>query len=108
MDFVHSISEIAQHLQSAVGNYWNGEWENHAGRLPKFDQHGMGSSVAHGAHLSRAGIGATVFSGGYARPPDRRSVRSWAIRGPAFPLCVGPRLAASVPAESSDCSPPKL
>src|SRR5258707_807815 len=77
MDFVHSISEIAQHLQSAVGNYWNGEWENHAGRLPKFDQHGMGSSVAHGAHLSRAGIGATVFSGGYARPSDPRSVRSW-------------------------------
>ncbi len=63
--------------------------KNHTGRLSKFHQHGVGSSVAHGAHLPRAGIGATVLCGGHARTANRHSIRSRLVRGGTLGLRGG-------------------
>ncbi len=79
------FDEMPHVYDPPIGNSGDRQRTHYAGRLQVFDRHGMGSAVADGPHLSRAGIGKEVCGGGHAgvadgcvvhlRPLLRRQVR---------------------------------
>src|SRR5208282_2513115 len=95
MDWLDSVRRDAACLRSAGGDSGYRQWANYSRRLQVFDQHGMGSALADGPHLSRAGVGKKVRARGYAgaadgcvvvRPVLRRQV---CICGRSRRECVG-------------------
>jgi penicillin amidase len=58
----------------------NGQRTNHAGRLSLFGQHRVGSAVANGSHLPRAGIRGKVFARGHAGAGERCSLGKRSVR----------------------------